>query len=100
MAYTLVKHSWTWADAFDKYGFDSGNSPVQSDKVAEFLEELGYTVTIKTDGKHNPEQIVGLQKDGNILTWSDWNVVKYLPKELMTQLDEKFDENFILSVDY
>lgn len=100
MPSTLVKHTWTWADAFDRRGFDEGNAPCQTQEVADYLEELGYTVVINATGHRNPEVIVGMHKDGNILTWSDWNVVKYLPKELMKQLDEKFNDDFVLEVEY
>ena len=44
---------WNWEEAFDKFGFDDGDGLVLTDKVAFYLEELGFEVTTSSWSMHN-----------------------------------------------
>ena len=45
--------SWSWEDAFDKFGFEDGDGEVMTDTVAAALCAHGYLVTTQVWGLHN-----------------------------------------------
>lgn len=45
--------SWTWEEAFDKFGFEDGDGPVMTDVVEAVLTDGGYTVIAEAWGMHN-----------------------------------------------
>jgi hypothetical protein len=49
---TIIK-SWSWEEAFDKFGFGDGDGLVMTDVVAEVLTDAGYVVDTVTLGLHN-----------------------------------------------
>lgn len=51
MAQTII--SWSWTEAFDKFGFDDGDGPNFTGQVADFLESLGFDVECERWGIHN-----------------------------------------------
>ena len=46
-------HSWSWTDAFDKFGFNDGDGLVMTEHVANALRAKGYAVKTEPWGFHN-----------------------------------------------
>lgn len=59
----LHEHTWSWEEAFDKFGFEDGDGLVMTGAVAQALRRGGYTVSTEKWGLHNVV-IVSLQRDG------------------------------------
>lgn len=51
MPTTIV--TWTWEEAFDKFGFGDGDGVVMTHVVANVLGKHGYNVSIMPWGLHN-----------------------------------------------
>ena len=58
-----TEHSWSWEEAFDKFGFDDGDGLVMTEAVASVLRSAGYAVTTQAWGLHNVI-VNSLSKDG------------------------------------
>jgi hypothetical protein len=88
-------HSWSWAEAFDKFGFGDGDGIVMTEHVATALRIRGYTVTTEPWGCHNIT-ITSIQtKNGTKQIPERANLgyddpCDYLPKRIITLLDEAF----------
>ena len=46
-------HTWTWEEAFDKFGFGDGDGLVMTHLVVQALRDAGYRVTSERWGCHN-----------------------------------------------
>jgi hypothetical protein len=84
--------SWSWEEAFDKFGFEDGDGPVMTDVVERVLTDAGYSVTAEPWGLHNV--VIQSIKDaaGTDLIPADINLGyddprDYLPAALITLLD-------------
>ncbi|MBX9925200.1 MAG: hypothetical protein K2Y05_02475 [Hyphomicrobiaceae bacterium] len=87
-------HSWSWEEAFDKFGFGDGDGIVMTDSVVGALTRHGYEVTAEPWGSHNiticsisfngVEQIPEDAKLG----YDDPR--DYLPERIIKLLDEAF----------
>ena len=88
---------WEWEEAFDKFGFNDGDDPVQTGHVALALEEAGYAVEVTPWGIHNTV-ITSISKAGIELMPVGENSQRigydnprtYLSEELVKLLDEQF----------
>lgn len=92
--------TWTWEEAFDKFGFGDGDGDIMTWTVAKALQDEGYYVEVQPWGLHNTIINV-ITKDGehkipydNITLGYD-NPREYLPKEVIEILDKKFPKNII-----
>ena len=45
--------TWSWEEAFDKFGFEDGDGAVMTDVVVAVLRDAGYSVTAEPWGSHN-----------------------------------------------
>ena len=45
--------TWSWEEAFDKFGFEDGDGAVMTDVVEAVLRDAGYSVTGEPWGSHN-----------------------------------------------
>jgi hypothetical protein len=91
-------HSWSWEEAFDKFGFGDGDGIVMTEHVAEALRKASYTVTTEPWGMHNVTISSINSKTGEEMIPDDIvdgydNPRDYLPKHIITLLDEAFPEN-------
>lgn len=84
--------TWTWEEAFDKFGFDDGDGPIMTDVVASVLRDAGYSVTAEPWGFHNV--VISSIKDGDGLEQIPAGIAlgydeprDYLPKTLIALLD-------------
>lgn len=84
--------SWTWEDAFDKFGFGDGEGHVQTARVAAVLEQNGYDVRHQYWGNHN-DIIDSIMKDSveqipaSVRVGYD-DPRRYLPKRIVRLLDQ------------
>ena len=88
-------HSWSWEEAFDKFGFGDGDGIVMTEHVAQALRTRGYTVTTEPWGMHNVTIRSILTKKGNELIPDGINYGyddprDYLPKRIIKILDDAF----------
>ncbi len=88
-------HSWSWEEAFDKFGFGDGDGIVMTEHVAEALRKRGYTVTTEPWGMHNVTITSIRTKKGKEIIPEDINLGydaprDYLPKRIINLLDEAF----------
>ena len=89
------EHSWSWTDAFDKFGFDDGDGLVMTEAVVTVLGAAGYAVSSSMWGMHNT--IISSIKRGRTELIPEGTSVgyddprKYLPKEVIALLDARFD---------
>jgi len=89
---------WDWADAFNKFGFGDGDGQVETYTVVDALECRGYLVEAEHWGFHNTI-IKSIKKSGKELipdsvTLGYDNPREYLPKKLITLLDEALPPTF------
>lgn len=84
--------TWSWEEAFDKFGFEDGDGPVMTYVVEAVLTDAGYTVIAEAWGMHNV--VIQSIKDasGVELISSDIELGyddprDYLPEILITLLD-------------
>lgn len=91
-------HTWSWTEAFDKFGFNDGDGIVMTEHVAEALRKRGYTVTTEPWGCHNITISSITSKKGKDLIPVGINYGyddprDYLPKRIIKVLDEEFPES-------
>lgn len=94
-------HEWIWEEAFDKFGFNDGESQVMTQEVVKVLENAGYDVRSWQWGIHN-EIIIAIAKDGVPLIPASAksgydDPRKYLPPEIVALLDSKLPEDEVLA---
>ena len=94
-------HEWMWEEAFDKFGFNDGESQVMTQEVVKVLETAGYEVLSNQWGIHN-EIIIGIAKGGVQLIPATANIGyddprRYLPPEIVALLDRKLPEDEVLA---
>jgi hypothetical protein len=87
-------HYWSWESAFDKFGFQDGDSLVMTEKVAEALRKHGYEVRTMHWGFHNTI-ITDISRDGEMLipgrTVIGYDEPReYLPEDIVDLLDSEF----------
>jgi len=99
--------TWTWEEAFYKFGFGDGDDWVGTSLIAQFLEKLGYEVDYDSWGCHNvciselskngvsllPEEYP--EDDEKRMGYADPN--DYLPDDLVQKLNNYFDANYIIN---
>lgn len=88
-------HSWSWDDAFSKFGFDDGDGLVMTDHVAAALRRKGYTVKVEPWGCHNVTITSIKNRKGRELIPEGINygyddARDYLPKRIVKLLDRAF----------
>lgn len=94
----LHETTWSWTEAFDKFGFSDGDGLVMTAYVANALRDHGYRVTSEPWGSHNTtitsiENMNGKQLiPGNIEHGYD-DPRDYLPKRIIKLLDKAFPED-------
>tara|TARA_R110002049_G_scaffold285233_1_gene466038 strand:- start:9062 stop:9373 length:312 start_codon:yes stop_codon:yes gene_type:complete len=88
---------WEWEEAFDKFGFNDGDDPVQTGLVADALELAGYAVEVTPWGIHNTVitsiskggiELMPVGANGHRIGYD--NPRTYLPEELVKLLDGRF----------
>jgi hypothetical protein len=63
---------WGILDAFNKLGFDDGNSDRNyTHEIASVIEALGYEVECDRWGCHNRDVIVEISRDGQVVYGGD-----------------------------
>jgi len=85
---------WQWEDAFDKFGFDDGDGPVETSHVEHVLREAGFETASECFGLHNTV-IVSIKRDGvEMIPFDDPDVTlgysnprDYLPREIIALFD-------------
>ncbi len=88
-----LKHiTWSWEEAFDKFGFDDGDGLVMTDTVVRVLTDAGYTVTAEPWGSHNVVIFSIKDASGAEQIPTDINLGydeprDYLPEAIVTLLD-------------
>lgn len=87
--------SWSWEDAFNKFGFDDGGLLEFSHHVAEALREHGYTVKLEPWGIHNAVITSVKSPNRKELIPADFDFVdddarRCLPKRIVRLLDKAF----------
>ncbi len=91
-------HSWSWEEAFDKFGFGDGDGLVMTEHVAIALRTAGYVVMAEPWGCHNITISSIKTKSGeeqiadDIVDGYD-NPREYLPKAIVELLDQAFPDN-------
>ena len=87
-------HSWTWEEAFEKFGFEDGDGLIMTETVANTLRAAGYIVIVEPWGCHNitiasikrgEKEIIPLKAN---LGYDDPRT--YLPKKIIGLLDAAF----------
>ena len=91
-------HEWTWAEAFDKFGFGDGDGLVMTSAVADILIAAGYAVETAHWGLHNVI-ITSIKRDGvkqipagTKIGYDDPR--GYLPADIAILLDSKVTGEF------
>ena len=95
--------TWSWTDAFDKFGFNDGDGLIMTEHVAETLTKAGYTVSTQTWSIHNVI-ITSIKRDGVELIPEDTNVgyddpLDYLPQDIITLLNAAYPEGDVVEVE-
>ena len=89
-------YSWSWEEAFDKFGFGDGDGQVETWQVVAVLTDAGYEVESEVWGMHDTV-IHSIKKDGEeLIPMDDPNAVvgysdprQYLPRNIVELLDGK-----------
>lgn len=90
--------TWSWTEAFDKFGFEDGDGIVMTEHVANAMRKRGYTVTTEPWGCHNVTITSIRSKRGKKLIPEHINLGyeearDFLPKNIIKLLDEAFPES-------
>ena len=90
-------HSWSWEEAFDKFGFGDGDGIVMTEHVAKALRKAGYGVTTEPWGCHNVTVTSITNKKGSELIPETANCGydeprDYLPARIIKVLDNAFPD--------
>ena len=84
--------TWSWEEAFDKFGFEDGDGSVMTDVVESVLRDAGYGVAAEPWGMHNVVIFSIKDSSGNELIPSTVKIGydhprSYLPKAIIALLD-------------
>jgi hypothetical protein len=87
--------SWSWTEAFEKFGFGDGDGQVETWQVETILAGAGYEVTVEGWGMHNTV-ITSIKKNGTeFIPLGDPDVTfgyddprGYLPSVIVELLDK------------
>ncbi len=90
--------TWSWTEAFEKFGFEDEDGLVMTEHVAEVLRQHGYKVTTECWGCHNivitsirtPKRKELIPETAN-LGYDDPR--RFLPKQIVELLDKAFPDN-------
>jgi hypothetical protein len=87
-------HTWSWVEAFDKFGFGDGDGLVMTEHVAVALRAACYVVIVERWGCHNVI-ITSIMRGGVELIPEDAKLGyddprDYLPKVIVDMLDAAF----------
>ena len=87
----MAIHTWSWEEAFDKFGFNDGDGLVMTHRVVQVLRDASYRVTSQRWGCHNVV-ITSIRKGRRQLIPDTANVGyhdprEYLPAEVVKLLD-------------
>lgn len=93
--------TWTWEEAFDKFGFGDGDGIVMTDAVVGTLQAAGYAVDAHPWGCHNIV-IASIKRDGIEMIPETAKVgydypCDYLPADIVALLDAAFPESPIVA---
>lgn len=89
--------TWSWTEAFDKFGFDDGDGQVVTETVADVLRAAGYVVSVEPWGWHNVV-ITSIMKDGveqiptQGISFGYDAPRSYLPDDIITLLDQEIPD--------
>lgn len=90
-----ISYDWSWTEAFNKYGFNEGETDTYTFEVSDFLADLGYIIET-TSGIHNT-YISSLRSPTGVelLAVNKFNVgiddaEEQLPDVLVDALNQKF----------
>ena len=90
--YSYINQTWSWEEAFCKFGFGDGDGLVMTHEVVNALNAAGYTATSIRWGLHNTiiESIIDqkgneLIPDTAVLGYD--NPREYLPSQIREILD-------------
>lgn len=88
--------TWSWEEAFDKFGFGDGDGVVMTDHVADALRQAGYAVEVVPWGMHNVT-ISSIKTDAghevipfDTISFGYDDPRDYLPEAIVRLLDETF----------
>jgi hypothetical protein len=91
-------YTWTWEEAFDKFGFGDGDGQVMTGDVADVLRAAGYRVDVEPWGLHNV--VVKSIRKGNDeqipfdrIRFGYDDPRSYLPDAIIRLLDAKLPAN-------
>lgn len=90
--------TWSWEEAFDKFGFNDGNGWNGSYLVGRFIDDVYDVKTVlSSQGMHNYMIIDILDHDKNSTISEDVEIGytcprDYLPKDLVALLDKEFND--------
>lgn len=87
-----ITTTWSWEEAFDKFGFEDGDGLVMTHVVVAVLTDAGYNVTAEPWGMHNVVIISITATGGAELIPSTANLGydeprDYLPEAIIKLLD-------------
>lgn len=90
-------HSWSWEEAFDKFGFGDGDGMVMTHTIVHVLSNAGYIATAEPWGLHNITITSIKTKKGRELIPRDIQLGyddprDFLPKRIIRLLDKAFPE--------
>lgn len=88
-------YSWSWEEAFDKFGFRDGDGQVMTEHVVEVLHEAGYEVENGKSGIHNDTiysiKLRGVEQIPVGAKVGYDSPRRYLPRRIVRLLDEKLE---------
>lgn len=96
-------YRWLWEEAFNKFGFNDGDSQIETYQVEAVLKQAGYEVDVQKWGFHNTV-ISSIRRDGKELIGYDMPGVTvgydephdYLPEDVIDLLDRELPEMEVL----
>ena len=92
-----VCQSWSWTEAFDKFGFNDGDGIILTHKVVAVLRDAGYDAHAEPWTIHNIVTIEVLKDGVSCIPDSAClgydNPRDYLPPEVIALLDEAFSDD-------
>ena len=89
--------TWSWSEAFEKFGFNDGDGQVETETVADVLRNAGFEVATEGWGLHNIV-IVSIRRSGREIIPMD-NIRfgyddprNYLPSSIVEFLDRELPD--------
>lgn len=84
--------TWSWEEAFDKFGFEDGDGLVMTDVVVDVLHDAGYNVSAEPWGSHNVtnfsiEDANGVEQIPTDISIGSDDPRDYLPDTIISLLD-------------